>query len=496
MTLSPQGGEEQAARNERKAAVQHAILHGPVLATILSLALPTIAVLVAQTLVGVAETYYVSRLGTDALVGVSVVFPVWMLMTMMSAGGIGGGVASAVARAIGSHRLDDADDHVLHAIALGAFLGLLFMAGIWTFGPVLFQALGVRQGALLQAIIYSRWLSLSAVPIWVVNLCSAALRGAGNVKVPALVSLFGVFTLVPLSPFLIFGFGPWPGLGIAGAGLAVTLYYAAASLVLIRYLRKSRAGLRLALRPLRWSLFRDVLGVGLISSLAVVQINLTVIIVTGLVGRFGEAALGGYGIGARLDYLFIPVLFGLGSALLTMVGTSTGAGDFARARRIAATGSIIGAGFTGCVGLIVTVWPRLWPGIFSHDEAVLQAGSTYLHFAGLSYPAMAVAFTLSFVSQGSGRPGWTTFAGTVRLAIAAGVGFFAVRGWGAGLSVLSAIVASGQFAAAMICLWAAHRGHIWMRPNHPVHDPVPENASGGNERNLAKLKLIGAGDFA
>lgn len=466
--LPQQAREERSEQDDRKAAVQQAILHGPVLATILRLALPTVAVLVAQTLVGVAETYYVSRLGTDALVGVSVVFPVWMLMTMMSAGGIGGGVASAVARAIGSHHLDDADDHVLHGIALGALLGLLFMGCIWIFGPMLFQALGVRQGALIQAITYSRWLSLSAVPIWGVNLCSAALRGAGNVKVPALVSLFGVFTLVPLSPFLIFGLGPLPGLGIAGAGLAVTLYYAAAGMVLIRYLLKSTAGLRLTLRPLRWPLFRDVLGVGLFSSVAVVQINLTVIIVTGLVGRFGKAALGGYGIGARLDYLFIPVLFGLGSALLTMVGTNTGTGDFARVRRIGTTGAIIGAAFTGCVGLVVAIWPRLWLGIFSHDGDVLQAGSTYLRFAGLSYPAMAVAFILSFVSQGTGRPGWTTFAGTVRLVIAAGFGLLAANGWSAGLSTLSAIVAFSQFAAALICLWAAHRGHIWMLPNYPV----------------------------
>lgn len=457
--------DQPHVHDDRQAAVRLAILNGPVLPILLRLAVPTIAVLVAQTLVGIAETYYVSRLGTDALVGVSVVFPVWMLMTMMSAGGLGGGVASAVARAIGSGRRDDADDHVLHAIVLGAFMGLLFMAGIWLIGPFLFESLGVRNSALAQAVSYSRWLSLSAVPIWVVNLCSAALRGAGNVKAPALVSLLGVVTLVPLSPFLIFGVGPFGGLGVAGAGLAVALYYSAASLVITRYLRTSGAGLRLTMRRLRWPLFRDVLGVGLISSLAVIQINLAVIIVTGIVGRFGEAALGGYGIGARLDYLFIPVLFGLGSATLTMIGTCIGAGDLARAKRIAWFGTTSGACFTGCVGLIIAVRPTAWLGIFSHDAAVLQAGSTYLHIAGLSYPAMAVAFVLSFVSQGSGRPGWTTFAGTVRLGVAAGIGWLAVARWGAHLQALSMIVAAGQAAAAAICLWAARRGLIWPRPN-------------------------------
>lgn len=453
------------AAEDRKAAIRHAILDGPVLKVLLRLALPTIAVLVAQTLVGIIETYYISRLGTDALVGVSVFFPVWMLMTMMSAGGLGGGVASAVARAIGADRHGDADDHVLHAIMLGIVMGLLFMVAIWLLGPRLFEGLGARGGALAEAITYSRWLSLSAVPIWVVNLCSAALRGAGNVKTPALISLLGVVVLIPLSPLLIFGAGPLKGLGIAGAGLAVTIYYSAASLILLRYLRTGRAGLMLTTRPLRRALFRDVVGVGLISSVAVIQINLAVIIVTGTVGRFGEAAIGGYGIGARLDYLLIPVLFGLGSAMLTMIGTCIGAGRIARAKRIASTGTILGAVFTGCVGLIVAVHPTLWLGIFSGDPAVLQDGSIYLQVAGLSYPAIAAAFVLSFVSQGSGRPGWTTFAGTVRLAIAAGIGWLAVAHRGADLQTLSLIVALGQIAAAAICLWAAWRGHIWPRVN-------------------------------
>ena len=137
---------------DRKETVRLAILTGPILPTLLRLSLPTIAVLVAQTLVGIAETYYVSRLGTDALVGVSVVFPVWMLMTMMSAGGLGGGVASAVARAIGSGRTQDADDHLLHAIVLGTFMGTGFMLGMWLCGGALFAKLGATNGALRQAL--------------------------------------------------------------------------------------------------------------------------------------------------------------------------------------------------------------------------------------------------------------------------------------------------------------------------------------------------------
>ena len=103
-----------------------AILHGPVLTTMLRLAWPTILVLLAQVAVGAAETFYVSYLGTAALAGVALVFPILMLMTMMANGAVGGGVSSAVARAIGAGHRDDADALVLHALVVAIGMGLAF----------------------------------------------------------------------------------------------------------------------------------------------------------------------------------------------------------------------------------------------------------------------------------------------------------------------------------------------------------------------------------
>jgi len=112
--------------HDRKAQARAAILNGPITTTLMRLALPTIAVLLAQTAVSVAETYYVGYLGTDALAGVSLVFPVYMLMVTISNGGLGSGVASSVARAIGAGRQRDADAIVLHAIVLAAIMGAIF----------------------------------------------------------------------------------------------------------------------------------------------------------------------------------------------------------------------------------------------------------------------------------------------------------------------------------------------------------------------------------
>src|SRR5690242_6298727 len=131
------------------------LLRGPIAATMLRLALQTVAVLVVQTLVGVAETYFVSFLGTDALAGVALVFPVLMLMQMMSNGGIGGGVSSAVARALGANRRADADALIWHAIVLACAFGLTFMAAAILGGPILYRAMGGTGPTLTAALTYS-----------------------------------------------------------------------------------------------------------------------------------------------------------------------------------------------------------------------------------------------------------------------------------------------------------------------------------------------------
>ncbi len=280
-----------------------------------------------------------------------------------------------------------------------------------------------------------------AVLIWGVNLLSAALRGAGNVRVPALVILGGAVVLIPLSPALIFGLGPLPRWGVAGAGVAVVLYYAASLTVLMAYLRTGRGGLRLGWAPLEGRLFADILRVGALSAVGTVQGNLTVILVTGAVGRFGTDALAGYGLAARLGALLIPPLFGLGTAVVTMVGTNVGAGQPARARRIAWTGALVGAGFAEVVGLAAALAPRGWLELFSHDPAVLAAGSLYLRTVAPFYGCVGLGLLLYFAAQGIGRVGGPFVAGSVRLLVAAGLGWLAVARLGVSLGGLFAVVA-------------------------------------------------------
>ncbi len=446
---SPAAGARDSGA-DRKARNRAAMLSGPIVPSLLRMALPTIGVMVAQTMVNTAEAYYLGFLGTDALAGAAMVFPIFMLMMTMSNGGLGSGVASSVARAVGAGRQHDADALVFHAIVLAALMGALFTAGVTLGGPALYTAMGGRDGSLSAALIYSGTLFAGSIPAWIVNFLACAMRGVGNVRAPALVTLIGGAVTVVASPALIFGFGPIPRLGLSGAGLSFGLYYTGATLVLLRYMSSSRSELRLRIVPLQRRLFADILKVGLPTAINTVQTNLCVILVTAVVGAFGVKALAGYGIAARLDYVLIPILFGLASSVLTMVGVNVGAGNAARARHITWVSGLIGVGITETIGIVAAVAPMLWLRLFSTDLEVLATGATYLGIVGGAYGLYGFGFVSSFAGQGAGRVLWPTVAVSARLTVAAGGSWLAVHGWGGGMVSLAVMVAGSFVAYAAI----------------------------------------------
>ena len=419
------------------------LLEGPIAPTLLWLAAPNLVVMVAQAAITTLDGIFVGRLGPDALAGVSLVFPIFMLMQTMSAGGMGGGVASAVARALGAGRRQDADALVLHALVIAGGMAALFAAGALWGGPALFRAMGAGDDALAAAWSYSRVVFGGAFAYWAFNTLGAIVRGTGNMLLPAGLMLGGTALYLLLAPALIFGAGPLPGLGVAGVGVASVTSFTLSSAVLLAYVcsRRSLARLRLHGARLEWRLFWQILRVGAPGSLNTVLTNLTVVLLTGLVAPFGTFALAGYGMGARLEYLQIPLVFGFGSALVTMVGTSVGAGDPARARRVAWIGSAVAAGVTGSIGLAAAVAPGVWMRLFSSEPAVVAAGTQYLQIVGPAYGFFGAGLALYFASQGAGRLLWPLVAGTARLVIAAGGGWIVVHAFGGGLVALFAVLA-------------------------------------------------------
>ena len=418
-----------------------ALIEGPIVKTLVRLAAPNILVMLAQTSVGLIETYFVGKLGTNSLAGVALVFPIVMLMQMMSAGAMGGGISSAIARALGAGRRDDANALALHALVIALAFGLAFTITVLPGGRWLYAAMGGSGASLDAALIYSTVVFTGAILVWLFNSLANVVRGTGNMAVPALITCIGVVVLIPLSPCLIFGLGPLPRLGVAGGAVAVLIYYAVGSIALAFYLRSGRSVVRLSFRGvrLRWTLFRDILRVGAVAALITVQTNLTIAIATGFVGAFGSAAIAGYGTASRLEYLLIPLVFGLGGPLVAMVGTNIGAGRPDRALRVAWIGAAIAAGLCEFIGVCAAVFPQAWLSLFGSDPAMLDAGTRYLHVVGPAYGLFGLGMALYFASQGAGRLLWPLLANMARLLIAAVGGWLALRWTGSLTEVFIAL---------------------------------------------------------
>ena len=440
-----------------------ALIDGPIASTLVRLAAPNMLVMLAQTTVGLVETYFVGKLGTAALAGVALVFPVVMLMQMMSAGAMGGGISSAIARALGRGSRADADALAIHALVIGLIFGLVFTAALLAGGHWLYAAMGGSGASLAAAMTYSSVVFAGAILVWLFNSLANIIRGSGNMATPAIVTCAGVLVLIPLSPCLIFGFGPFPKLGIAGGAVAVLLYYAIGSAALLAYLRSSRSVVRLNFAGvrLRWALFRDILRVGLVAALITVQTNLTIAIATGFVGVFGAAAIAGYGTGSRLEYLLIPLVFGLGGPLVAMVGTNLGAGRRDRALRVAWIGAAIAAGLCETIGLCAAAAPRVWLSLFDTDPAMIDAGSRYLHAVGPVYGLFGLGMALYFASQGAGRLLWPLLGNFARLVIAAAGGLLALR-WSGSLTGVFIALAVALAAFGLINAAAVASG-AWFR---------------------------------
>jgi Na+-driven multidrug efflux pump len=325
--------------------------------------------------------------------------------------------------------------------------------------------MGGHGAVLASATLYSRVLFGGALAYWLFNTLGSVIRGTGNMALPASVMMGSGLLYLALSPALILGWGPLPRLGIAGAATASVTAFGLGSLALLGFLLSGRSLVRPTLRGLRLrrALFWEILRVGAPGSLNTILTNLTVVLLTALVGPFGAGALAGYGMGARLEYLQIPIVFGLGSGLVTMVGTSVGAGDRARALRVAWIGAAIAAGVTGTIGLLAALFPLAWLGLFTADPAVLAAGSRYLRIVGPCYGFFGAGLALYFASQGAGRLLWPLLSAVTRLAIAAAGGWLATRWLDAGLPGLFAAMASALVAMGIINV-AAIRFGAWRAP--------------------------------
>ena len=416
---------------------------GSIARVLYRLCLPNVLSNVLLTLVTVADAWFVSRLGTAALASLAIVFPFQVLMQMFGNGAIGGGIASALSRALGAQQHTLANRLAFHALVIDGFMSLLFMLVLGLFSLPIFQWLGADGAVLEGAVLYAAIAFGGAIGPWLFYVMFAICRGTGNMTAPARALVVSSAVQVTLSGCLTLGWGPFPALGIAGPAVSFVISQGGAGLALLWLAMRGRLAIQLRLTALSWQPVKAIMrvgGLGMVNSLTIIT---AVVVVTGVIGQYGTAALAGYGLGSRLELMLVPLAFGIGGALTTAVGINIGAGHYDRARHFAWFGAKVSLAMVGPVGIALAIWPELWTSYFTSDTQALPFATLYLHIVGPLYGVFVVGQTLYFASQGTGFMRLPVSVGVARLIAVSCIGLGA-NALGAELWVVFAGVAVGM----------------------------------------------------
>jgi putative MATE family efflux protein len=437
-------------------AKRNPILEDAITPTLLRLALPNVVAMAASISVLIAETTYIGILGIAPLAAIALMFPLITLMMTMSGGAMGGGTASAIARALGAGDRPRAATLAIHAFVIAISIGVTFSALLLIFGEQLLTWMGGRGAVLTEALAFSQIYFCGVVLIWLMNTLVAVLRGTGNMVLPSVIVFTSAACQIVLGGILSLGLFGVPQLGIRGIAIGQLSGIALGVLIMGWYVLSGRTRISLRVPGFHFhrEMFAEILKVGALACFYPVQSVVTTSVLTSMLARFGPEALAGYGIGMRVEFFLTSIAFSCGVASVPMVGMAVGAGKIARARRVAWTGAAISAIGVGALVAPLAVLPDLWTGLFTDNPLVRKAAGEYLQVAGPMFAVLSIGVSLYFSSQGAAKVLGSVLAQTVRLSVvlfgglwllsigASYIWFFVLAG--------AAMAAFGLFTAAMV----------------------------------------------
>ena len=392
----------------------------PIIPLLIRMSAPNTIAFFIQSLVVLTEVWFISRLGTNSLAAVALAFPLLMITQTMSGGALGGAITSAIARSMGADDIEKAERLIWHSIIISLGGAISFLILFLLFGKQLLFLLGGRGEILQESYAYCSILFFGGILLWLSGSLSAVLRGMGNMRFPATLMVITSSIQVILSGGFILGWFGFPKLGVPGAAVAVLISSALMVTVILLKLRSKSipASLRKERFQLKKFLFDNIFEVAIPASLSPLLVVGTILVLTGLVGRFGTEALAGYGIGSRVEFLMIPLIFGIGSAMTSIVGANIGALNIDRAEKVGILGGST-AGFVSIlIGLTLAAFPEAWIQFFTDDIKAFEVTKKYIQIVGPFYIFQGIGLSLYFASQGANAMKWPTIATIARFIIA------------------------------------------------------------------------------
>ncbi len=423
---------------------------GPILPLMVRLAIPNTLANILMVIPSLVEAWRLSTFGPSALAGVALVFPLYMLLMMWSAGSVGGAVSGAVARAIGAGDQERANSIARAAMVMGLGGAIIMALMVLGGGTWLFALLGGEGPVLEAAWAYALvFFGLGLIP-WIYHMMGSVIRGTGNMTMPMIA--VAIMTLVH-----VLGSGPViSAYGVSGAAGLLVFAHGIGIIVLYLFLQRPSAPIRLTAGPIDWALIRQLLGPGLLAATQSLVTIITSLTLVRFAAPFGEEVLAGYGLGARIELLMIPLIFGVGGASIAMVGAATGAGMHRRAIRIGWTAAAIAAVIVGALGIILAATAASWAPILSDNQTVASTLISYIQRVGPFYLFFALGLGLFFACQGMGTLIYPVLGAVVRLAVIVIGGLFLATSGSMTPETLFIVITLGMIAYGAfiaIMLW-------------------------------------------
>lgn len=397
---------------ESKNETRRRIVNGHIATTVWWLAWPSIITMILQTGYGLIDALFLGRLGAATLAGLGVANQVLLVLMAFSAA-VGVGSTALVARFIGAEDNQSAEEVTKQSILLAIISATISGVLLYAFGPSLIKLMAEKGEGVRLGVIYLDILLAGNVFSFLTVIVTGVYRGLGDVRTPLIATTVATVINVVGDYILIFGIGPFPKLGIAGAAIAVVTSRAVSTAMLLAYLPKTHIPnvLKGSWKP-SWKWFARILNIGYPAAVQALLRTGASMTYFGILRRSidGENALAALTIGLRTEALAFMPGFAFSVAAASMVGQNLGARQPERAEKGAWAATWQGIWIMGGIGLLFVFFSHQIADLFTNDIRVLPLASSYLWVNGLSEPFLALGMILTGALQGAGETRLPTLA--------------------------------------------------------------------------------------
>ena len=394
------------------------------------LAIPNICATFLSASTVIFDLWYIGKIGMTELAGVAYIFPIFMLTSMLSNGAFGGAISGATARAFGSKNVYLAECIFRSAILISLFGSLLMMLLFFAISEKFFIFMNIDQEVSSAALSYGNILLGGIFLIWLFNIIISVTRGSGNTIIPAFswlivlsfhvllasfnfVYIDGNFILKNNVTFLsenyLFNSLEWSAISLLSG------YFFGILFILGFYFFGSHSYSFKFSKILQLDGFFKLIKSGSLASCQSLMTISLALFCTAVIGIFGSHWAAGFGIAIRLELLLIPIIFGVGGALIAIVGANVGANKFQRAVQMTWRGTAFSVLVVGIIGLFFSFYPHLWSNLFTYYPQAIEAAEVYLRVVAPFYAFFALGLGLYFVCQAFNTLFWPVIGTFLRL---------------------------------------------------------------------------------